>query len=81
VQDILWETDDRADLLARHNDDPDAEGISKIDPAEISDDLLREGTKVVRTEYQKLGATDQIAKGPDLKKAVRLQAELAFLLS
>jgi len=61
--------------------DPSADDISKIDPAEITDDLLTEATNVVFGEYEKLGATDQVAKGPELKRVVRLQAELAILLA
>ena len=60
---------------------PSADDISKIDPAEVTEDLLREGTNVVFAEYEKLGATDQVAKGPELKKKIRAEADLAILIS
>jgi hypothetical protein len=60
--------------------DPSADDISKIDPAEITEDLLKDATRVVFQEYDKLGATDQVAKGPELKKVVRAEAELTILI-
>lgn len=60
--------------------DPTAEDISKVNPAELSDELLGKATDVVYDEYAKFGANDQVAKGPELKKAVRLNAELNILM-
>jgi hypothetical protein len=59
---------------------PTADDLSKIDPAEITDDLLRESANVVSIEYAKLGGTDQVAKGPALKAAIRSEAEQAIVL-
>ena len=60
--------------------DPTAEDISKIDPAELSAEILTRATNVVFGEYARLGATDQVAKGPELKKAVRTEADLEILI-
>lgn len=58
--------------------DPTADNISKIDPAEITPDLLKDATSVVVGEYENLGANDQVAKGPELKKAIRTRAETSI---
>lgn len=61
--------------------DPSADDIAKVDQSKITDILVNAAADVVYQEYTKLGATDQVAKGPELKKIVRLQAELEILIT
>jgi hypothetical protein len=59
---------------------PSADEISKIDPAEITDELILRVTDAVLEEYSSLGGTDQVAKGPALKASIRAQAETVILV-
>ena len=61
--------------------DPSADDIARVDQSKITDTLVNSAADVVYQEYTKLGATDQVAKGPELKKIVRLQAELEILIT
>jgi hypothetical protein len=49
---------------------PSAPSIAKIDLKGLDDSVIEEATDEVWKLYTELGATDQIAKGPDLRKAL-----------
>lgn len=59
---------------------PSAADIAKLDPDDLTDALVEEATNLVFQEYHRLGATDQVAKGPELKKAVRTLALVNTLI-
>lgn len=54
-------------ILAK-TDSPSASNIGALSTADVSEEAIKQATNVVLTEYEKLGSTDQAAKGPELKK-------------
>ena len=59
---------------------PTADDISKIDPAEIDDELIDRVTDSVFEQYSALGGSDQVAKGAALKAAIRAEADTMLLI-
>lgn len=49
---------------------PTAKAIAGMDPTSIDEAAIDASLAVVRAEYEKLGATDQVAKGPALRDSV-----------
>jgi hypothetical protein len=49
---------------------PGLKTIAGLDPTAVTDSAIDASLKVVRSEYEKLGGTDQVAKGPSLRDAV-----------
>lgn len=49
---------------------PTAESIAELDVQFFDDAIINQSIAAVEAEYRRLGATDQVAKGQDLKKAM-----------
>lgn len=60
---------------------PSAEKVSKIDCKNVKDSDIDEAFKKVWRHYQKLGATDQAAKGPELRNNLRISLQKKFELN
>jgi len=61
--------------LVTHSASPSPEEIASVNTAGVTDDIVQEALNQVMTNYSKLGASDQVAKGVDL--LAQLNAELA----
>ena len=59
-----------AALLAGYQT-PNANTLSKIDPGDITKDVLDESYNEVFAAYTQLGESDQIAKGPQLLSLIK----------
>lgn len=59
-----------AALLAGHQT-PNANTLSKIDPGDITKDVLDESYNEVFAVYRQLGESDQVAKGPQLLSLIK----------
>jgi len=59
--------------------DPTAAQISGIDFADMSDAYLNDSINTVYSLYNKLGASDQVSKGQELKKSLRTEVLLMDL--
>ena len=57
---------------------PSAAIIGALGTADITEALVGEATDVVLGEYQKLGATDRVAKGAEFKKGLAKLAQDAI---
>ena len=57
---------------------PTAGDIAKIDTNDVTDGMLMDAVETVKAAYVELGANDQIAKGQELKKAIRSAAATAL---
>ena len=49
---------------------PSIAELGEIDPSKITDHVIEEGLGIVKPLYDKLGASDQIAKGPSLLEQI-----------
>jgi len=50
---------------------PSVSDLAKVDVSKLDDDTIKKSLALVRHEYDALGGTDQVAKGPSLLAAIR----------